>query len=911
MGCKLKIYVQNFETVTTSEQDTINTIAEKSATVLEDIPENAEYSLEEAVEAILRLPRDKRIDIQNRLRLAQQMELTTDDAKNFNFVSNTNVSDLLERFPEFKAEFGDIVDADDHYNLVLCNKMNINKHSYYDKYTDSNGRSVFFMNGKFGVQKFLQYLKTKNTIKTLQKAGEPVIKEDLREDFDAIKKQFKIDSDEELLLKYLDEKNTLKSFKTADGKVISTFQVIENAINDILGRDRSNKSGLYLSLLNEIKTEKNKATGKYDWKISSAGLYPILELYFADKLKERGIESAKDLKELSNDSIIELIHGLFANDVKLMQAKVSKVTGGETTTTEVAESEKTVTKLSEVWDKATVGKGLKKFATEVKKDASNVVTILQEYFDQHVEDYPGKVTVKLVYHTDKPGVKGIKATYINPAETKENTTAKQITISFPFTILGDFHGYGYDQKFIWSPVRKSETGPASKLSEDGLYHGVYIYEYYNPETESTEFAVSRNLISPKSTSHIYSRLEDAMAKVDKMNAEETIYDKSLYAINQTQTPRVVYLTSKGVREGQIITALDASIPDVEPTTLFPNALLRLFYGTVPMLHSAFIDSVPWITQIETPEEAALFLYTFYGTLKGEYKNEMKLKGFSELGLSRLIKANVDIANDAIVFVKGAAKKHYVVERTRSVTQGGREMTQIYLREINPNDIDLKFKQVSKRPNIGDLYEAANFFSGKYGVEIEVQSKEDFDNFRKEHPTVGADTRAFVYNGKIYLNGSKADMSDMFHEISHIFLRALKIKSPEAYQSFIKSIINKTDNYNQRKENISKRYRGFSEEDKIEETVVSIMATTLFKKSSLLSGFNRKDFDKDFDALLKQITDEYTEIVSGDSDNGVQFTTAIKDILTNDVTKEGIIKSMRISEFIKENMGKLIKEVNCK
>jgi hypothetical protein len=69
------------------------------------------------------------------------------------------------------------------------------------------------------------------------------------------------------------------------------------------------------------------------------------------------------------------------------------------------------------------------------------------------------------------------------------------------------------------------------LSEDGLYHGVYIYEYYNPETESTEFAVSRNLISPKSTSHIYSRLEDAMAKVDKMNAEDTIYDKSLYAIN--------------------------------------------------------------------------------------------------------------------------------------------------------------------------------------------------------------------------------------------------------------------------------------------------------------------------------------------------------------------------------------------
>ena len=172
MGCKLKIYIQNLETVTTSEQDTVNAIAGRSATVLEDIPQDAEYSLEEAVEAILRLPREKRIDIQNRLRLAQQMELDNKAAENFNFISNTNVFDLLERFPEFKADFGNIIDADEHYNLVLCNKMNINKHSYYGKTIDSNGRVVFFMNNKFGVQKFLQYLKTKNIIKQIKARDE-------------------------------------------------------------------------------------------------------------------------------------------------------------------------------------------------------------------------------------------------------------------------------------------------------------------------------------------------------------------------------------------------------------------------------------------------------------------------------------------------------------------------------------------------------------------------------------------------------------------------------------------------------------------------------------------------------------------------------------------------------------------
>lgn len=904
MGCKLKIYIQNLETVTTSEQDTVNAIAERSATVLEDIPQDAEYSLEEAVEAILRLPREKRVDIQNRLRLAQQMELDNKAAENFNFISNTNVFDLLERFPEFKADYGNIIDADEHYNLVLCNKMNINKHSYYGKTIDSNGRVVFFMNNKFGVQKFLQYLKTKNIIKQIKARDEQLIKDDLKNDFEIIKKQYKIDSDEELLLRYLDEKNTLKSFKTEDGRVISTFQVIENAINDILGKDRSNKSGLYLSLLNEINTEENKATGRYDWKISSASLYPILELYFADKLKEAGISDSKSFKELSNDSIIKLIHELFANDVKLMQAKVSKITGGKNQTVKTEESEKNITKLSEIWDKASEGKGLKKFATEVKKNPNNVVQILQNYFDSHTDEYPNKVSVKVVSNQKNTS---IKATYVKPAETKENITSKQITIEFPFTTLGNFHGYGYNQNFIWQPVRKTDSGIASQLSEDGLYHGVYIYEYYNPVSKSTEFAVSRNLISPKSTTRIYSTLQAAMDKVDKMNAEDTIYNRSLYGINQVQSPRIVYVTSKDVREGQIITALDANIPNILPTEYFPNFMLKLFYGTVPQLHEAFKSAYAQITQIETPEEAALFLYNFYDNLKGQYQ-QLKLKNFQQMGFSKLIAGNTHLIDTSIKYVKEAKKKHYIVERTRQTNQGKSE---IYLREINPNNIDLNFKQVSKRPNIGDLYEAADYFSNKYGINITVQSKEEFDKFREIHKTIGEDTRAFVYNGDIYLNGSKADMSDMFHEISHIFLRILKNKNFEAYQKFISTIISNTKNYNVRKESISKKYKGFSEEDKIEETIVSIMATTLFKKSSLLTGFNRKDFDKDFDTLLKQITDEYTEIVSGDSDNSIQFTPTIKDILSNDITKEGIIKSMRISQFIKENMGKLIKEVNCK
>ena len=52
------------------------------------------------------------------------------------------------------------------------------------------------------------------------------------------------------------------------------------------------------------------------------------------------------------------------------------------------------------------------------------------------------------------------------------------------------------------------------LEATGMYHGVYLYEYYNPKAAATEYAISRHVISPNSTSHLYTSLQDAKNKID-------------------------------------------------------------------------------------------------------------------------------------------------------------------------------------------------------------------------------------------------------------------------------------------------------------------------------------------------------------------------------------------------------------
>jgi len=95
--------------------------------------------------------------------------------------------------------------------------------------------------------------------------------------------------------------------------------------------------------------------------------------------------------------------------------------------------------------------------------------------------------------------------------------------------LGEIYNFAYDSDYMFSPVKK-EGELKDILDEDGLYKGAYIYEYYNPKTKSTHYAVSRNIISPNANMHTTATIESAMQQIDHWNNTQKINEWGLWSI---------------------------------------------------------------------------------------------------------------------------------------------------------------------------------------------------------------------------------------------------------------------------------------------------------------------------------------------------------------------------------------------
>ena len=979
MGCVLKIRTIDYQSA--SNEGGYNYVQSPHEIVIDDdVSKDEWYSIEDVAHAIMRLPNDARKVLQDRLLNATSQSYVEKQIKEQRLISNVTIGDLFERFPQYKKDYQDIVkdsDIDSEYTMILCNKMEFAKEKYYGRYIDPDGKPVVIMNNQFGVEKFLRYLATKSAINNKVKSGENLVSDDLREDFDQIKSQYGIQNDQALILKFLDDKSSLATFtvKGADGKniTISTYKVLEDVISDLNEESRSNQSGFYLSLKDVASSTDRNDDGYYQWEMTIPTMEKVIKLYFQDYLDEKGISSFKDL---SNEELKEVIDEVFSRDVKLMQAEIQEISEGKSKTVSTEESVKKVPKLAEIWKVIQEQKGLKAYSTELKKNSSQVKELLQKYFDEHASEYPSKVKVK--FDVTNKGNSTLIAEYVAPAETKEVKGTRKIIFTFPFKSLGKYHDYGYDKKFIWLPVPKSSkpTDLASKLDDNGRYKGCYIYQYFNPKTNATEFVVSRNIITPESPGFIYSSLQHAMESIDKHNNEDPINSSSLYGINMHKSLRSIFILNSKVSFGQTISVIDTAIPNTQPKKFFNNALLTVFYGNVKDLKETFSASSS-VQSINTPQEAAIFLYKFqqalrdnYRTsvdainekykkertkyedelkqLRDEYKENTKgaddtkkttLKGKFEAerdrinaaikdlrdkqekeiravnqenkSLQELIRSNMDTIDKIIGELKSAPVKHYFVEKV-GTSKEQPDAQSLILREIPESDIDLNYNQLTRKPNIADLENAAKFFRNKYGVSITVFSKEELNEFKKKtKANIRDDAKAFVFNGHVYLNGSTADLSDMFHEVAHIFLRVLRNKKPKAYHAFIDKVIkDHQDEFYGRRKGINKRYVGFSEDDKVEENVVSIIASNMFRRGNLIKGFQDSDYDKVFSGLLSQIMEEYTELVVRDTGNQIEFDSSVRNILKNSSVKDGLLESARISNFIRENLGKKIIETDC-
>ena len=75
-----------------------------------------------------------------------------------------------------------------------------------------------------------------------------------------------------------------------------------------------------------------------------------------------------------------------------------------------------------------------------------------------------------------------------------------------------------------------------------------------------------------------------------------------------------------------------------------------------------------------------------------------------------------------------------------------------------------------------------------GIELQVINSEDIQNSELKNVPGAANTKAFVYNGQIYINIDFADKDAPIHEMMHILMGGLRQHNPEIYYSIVQSII---------------------------------------------------------------------------------------------------------------------------
>lgn len=104
----------------------------------------------------------------------------------------------------------------------------------------------------------------------------------------------------------------------------------------------------------------------------------------------------------------------------------------------------------------------------------------------------------------------------------------------------------------------------------------------------------------------------------------------------------------------------------------------------------------------------------------------------------------------------------------------------------------------------------------YGIPIEVLTAEELRSSMDLLVPDASDTRAFVYNGVVYINSDLASTAEPIHEMGHIIMASLQNNNPELYGALVSKIKTHPDY-----DLIAEDYSGLSEDELDTEVFVTL------------------------------------------------------------------------------------------
>lgn len=855
MACELKLQISNYNPGTNK--------VEVSETTIRNVNEGDQINYDDVAKFISKLDKKTRSALAAQLRAAKVQKVNNNTWDNHQLISNISLDELVKQYPNLeKYKIPKELQYD--FTLFKCRSAEFNGTVYKGRAVNSKGQEIFIINNMYDAEKLFKHLQVRlNLINFIQGNNVDKSLENWREDLDIITKHYRRDSIQRLIEDFLINKNAYMPFKIGN-KLYNPIQTINEVLSKITGElyDEGDQSALLIAL------KGIKSNGSKDdlWVFDKKKLYDVLST-FSEEVKNLPFDQ---FKQYDTDALNKLLRNLFEKDVHLIKANVVQASYGKQIITE-PKTEKRREKVPSEIIQQIYDQSFKPNNPELPKRYQKAAKDLGYKFNEIIKE-AGRITV-----LDTTGIErevyfemdenfNVKAYYEVEAERKIKETGASITIALnKFDPIGKIYNFGYDTQGIYDYVEQ--------------YKGFYIYAFNRDG--ATHYAISRSIISPNSYMSTYSSIDRAKAAIDKN--KDTLEQCGLYSIKQFKgIPRVSKIEMKNIRKGSIITTLDLTLPNYVKNN-FSDTVKLLLKGTVADFQNK-LGKIENINQLDTPEKATAFIYLAHDALK---TGQDFIQDLYE---------NPEKVQEIITKINNSKPISYFVEKIDNFGNA-------YLKLLKNNGTNVivngEIRGLSVQDSIDqNLNELITYFHDTLGIETIGMSRSDLEKFNKDN-NLGMENKldtinAFVYNGKIHIVTSNANAENLFHELTHIFLGALKVSDPEAYHEIIRGYSG-LETYKRLHTKHKQIYQHYSEEDIAEETVADIIADKLFQAKQL--GTNELKGDqvfKLFEEIFK-ISNRFTQSVQN---NRLGFQGYITGLLNED-TKDAINRNMKISNLVQQ------------
>lgn len=641
--------------------------------------------------------------------------------------------------------------------ILYGSRLNVGKRDIRGRMINSNGQEIFVITGQKGVYKELNRLKNFIKLRYILKNKTDVLTEEDKKDLHKIVQKKKgqnsnITDEESLLLYYLEHKND----KTLKSQYITNSEGENELIQNVLYR-------IYNKLLNENPKIVYKSTT----------INTIVNNNYAKHIKLNRKDNPKQQKP-STDLFIS-IDDLYT----------------------LANTHFTTKDGNSLFDTFKIRRKGESKATKPKKEGEQPIdknlVEFDEFFNKSYNDLTSTTKTNLTKFLNSYGLK----------ITDENKDTPLWHILWELLVQGDTdYDFGFNGVYKEGDVIKvngkeyqvSEKGSFIRLKKkwstladrgfdyetvyafdyQDLYRGCNIYKRKN-DKDQDEYYISKGIIDDNSLAKRFDNIDDAKKFIDYNNDNDT-FDRSMLSFKHSN---------------------DATVKS-ETLTIEEPAIGNLKEGSIIQHINIAVDKKQQIIQAEqrfTDPNSKEKLSDFYEYISTQTNFSQNVKG--------QINKDIDTIEKAVLFLYLLNTK--TQDRTTAQDQNVKDIIQ----QINSADIEYLYIQQrekygneyhyivypvdgsnisighaytkvepKRQPAIQFINTVAKVLNKQFGVEAKILSENEI---KKQIKVKGIEQhKAFIYQGQIYINSSRATAKDVLHEYTHLILQVLKSVNPQGY-----------------------------------------------------------------------------------------------------------------------------------